>query len=55
MPEVSPTIGEMWPSMSRVEYHSEFEPVAQEVLLQFEILSRGAVILHDQKENVARR
>jgi hypothetical protein len=28
----------MWPSMSRVEWHSEFEPRPQEVLLQSEIM-----------------
>jgi hypothetical protein len=50
MSEGSPSIGEMWPSMCRVECHSEFEPLSQEDLLQSEILFLGAFVLHGRRE-----
>jgi hypothetical protein len=55
MPEASPSIGEMSPSMFRVESFSEFEPLSQEALLQSEIMFRGAFFLHGQRDKVVRR
>jgi hypothetical protein len=50
MSEASPSIGEMWPSMSRVKCHSEFEPSPQEALLQSEILFLEGFFLHGRRE-----
>jgi hypothetical protein len=55
MPEVFPSIGEMWPSVSRVECHSEFESPRQEAFLQSEILCLGVFVLHGRREKIARR
>jgi hypothetical protein len=55
MPEASPSIGEMWPLMSRVECHSEFESPPQEDLLQFEVLFLRTFFLQVEEKNIARR
>jgi hypothetical protein len=53
MPEAFPSIDEMWPSMSQVKCHSEFEPPPQEAILQSEILFLGTFFLHNRREKVA--
>jgi hypothetical protein len=50
MLKASPSIGEMWPSMSRVECHSENELPPEEASLQSEILFFGAFFLYDRKK-----
>jgi hypothetical protein len=48
--EASPSIGEIWPSLSRVECHSEFEPAPDEALLKSEILFLETLFVHCPRE-----